>query len=66
MKHKMFRAIHRPSSEALNCTGSLSFFIRGRPLDVYLVDVVGHTTVPDNVHQLHVQQPSTYDKPQFI
>jgi hypothetical protein len=23
-----------------------------------------HDTVPDNVHQLHVQQPSTYEKPQ--
>ena len=21
-------------------------------------------TVPDNVHQLHVQQPSTYEKPE--
>ena len=28
-----------------------------------LVDVVRHT-VPDNVHQLHVQQPSTYEKPE--
>jgi len=31
------------------------------------VDVVRHTvpdTVPDNVHQLHVQQPSTYEKPE--
>ena len=27
------------------------------------MDVVRHT-VPDNVHQLHVQQPSTYDKPE--
>jgi len=27
------------------------------------VDVVGHS-VPDNVHQLHVQQPSTYEKPE--
>jgi len=27
------------------------------------VDVVRHI-VPDNVHQLHVQQPSTYDKPE--
>ena len=23
-------------------------------------------TVPDNVHQLHVQQPSTYEKPLFF
>jgi len=28
-----------------------------------MVDVVRHT-VPDNVHQLHVQQPSTYAKPE--
>jgi hypothetical protein len=33
-------------------------FIRGR-----LLDIVGHL-VPDNVHQLHVQQPSTYEKPE--
>ena len=34
--------------------------------------VVGHVvggrcqahTVPDNIHQLHVQQPSTYEKPE--
>jgi len=26
-----------------------------------LVDVVRHS-VPDNVHQLHVHQPSTYEK----
>jgi hypothetical protein len=29
-----------------------------------LLDVVRHSTVPDNVHQLHVQQPSTYEKPE--
>jgi hypothetical protein len=28
-----------------------------------LVDVVRHT-VPDNVHQLHVQEASTYEKPE--
>jgi len=38
---------------SLKHTGSLWFFIRGRLLDV-----------PDNVHQLHVQQPSTYEKPE--
>jgi hypothetical protein len=27
------------------------------------VDVVSHT-MPDNVHQLHVQQPSTHEKPE--
>jgi hypothetical protein len=29
-----------------------------------LVDVVRHSSVPDNVHQLLVQQPSTYSKPE--
>ena len=32
-------------------------------LYVWLVDVFRHT-VPDNVHQLHVQKPSTYEKPE--
>jgi hypothetical protein len=27
---------------------------------------VGLTTVPDNVHQLHFQQPSTYAKPEAV
>jgi len=95
MKLNMFRATHRPSSGAWNCTGSLWFFIRGR-LFVHVVGgrcwaqcaqqrppttctnnlpriktrgcqcsfrllmkggvspVVGHT-VPNNIHQLHVQ-----------
>ena len=34
-----------------------------RSLKLQLVDVVRHS-VPDNVHQLHVQQPSTYAKPE--
>jgi hypothetical protein len=55
MKLNMFRKTHRPSSGALNCIGSLWFFIRGRLLD---------STVPDNVHHLHVQQPSMYVKPE--
>ena len=38
-------------------------FIRGRFLDVWSVDVVRHI-VPDNVHRPHVQQPSTYEKPE--
>ena len=59
----MFRATHRPSSGALNCTGSLWFFIRERLLDVQMVKIVRHT-VPDNVHHLHVQQPVTYEKPE--
>jgi len=29
-----------------------------------LVDFVRHT-VPDSVQQLHVQQPSTYEKPEI-
>ena len=62
MKLNMFRATHRLSSGAENWTGSLWFFIRGGLLDVEVVDVVRHSTVPDNVHQLHVQQPSTYKK----
>jgi hypothetical protein len=52
IKLNMFRATHRPSSGAKNCTGSLWFFIRGRLLDV----------LPDNVQQLHVQQLPTYEK----
>jgi len=43
MKLNMFRATHRPSSGAWNCTGSLWFFIRGRLLDV---DVVRHSMWP--------------------
>jgi hypothetical protein len=46
IKLNMFRATHRPSSGAENCTGSLWFFIRGMLLDVWLVGVVRHT-VPD-------------------
>jgi hypothetical protein len=30
----------------------------------HISDVVRHSTVPDNVRQLHVQQPSTYEKPE--
>jgi len=52
MKLNMFRATHRPSSGAKNCTGSLWFFIHVRH------------SVSDNIHQLHVQQPSTYEKPE--
>jgi hypothetical protein len=63
MKLNMFRATHRPSSGAWNFTGSLWFFIRRRLLNV-LVDVVRYNTVPDNVHQLHIQQPFTYAKPE--
>jgi hypothetical protein len=27
-------------------------------------DIPPNITVPDNIHQLHVQQPSTYKKPE--
>ena len=45
-----------------NCTGSLWFFICGR----LSVRVVGGRcqAVHDNVQQLHVQQPPTYEKPE--
>jgi len=43
----------------------LAFYTWKVCLDVLLVDVVRHT-VPDNVHQLHVQQPSTYEKPEAV
>jgi hypothetical protein len=32
-------------------------------LDVYLVDVV-RNSVPDNIHYLHIQQLSKYEKPE--
>jgi len=44
---------------SLNCNGILWFFLRKRLLDLQLVDVVSYG-VPDNVHKIHVQQPSTY------
>jgi len=52
MKLNMFRATHRPSSGAKNCIGGLWFFIHVRH------------SVPDNAHQPHVQQYSTYEKPE--
>jgi hypothetical protein len=73
MKLNMFRATQRPSSGAKNCTGNLWFFIREGLLDMQLVDVVRHSvqlvgivrhSVPNNVHQLHAQQPLTYKKPE--
>ena len=57
MKLNIFRATHHPSSGGENCTSSLWFCICGRLLDVCLLDVV-------NVLQAHVQQPSTYAKPE--
>jgi len=57
MKLNMFRATHRPKSGAQNCTSSLWFCIRGGLLAMYLLDA-------DSVQQPHVQQPSTYAKPE--
>jgi hypothetical protein len=39
-----------------------SLKLHWQPLVFYKSKVVGR--VPDNVHQLHVQQPSTYEKPE--
>jgi len=47
--------------EAQHVSGDTPPIIRS--LKLQLVDVVRHT-VPDNVHQLHVQQPFTYAKPE--
>ena len=52
MKLHMFRATHRPSSGAQNCTTSLWFCIRERLL---------HVEVASN--NLNIQQPFTYAKP---
>ena len=35
-----------------------------QPLVFHTWKVVGRVVVPDNVHQLHVQQPSKYEKPE--
>ena len=43
MKPNMFRATHRPSSGAQNCTSSLWFWIREKLLDF---EVVGHWQRP--------------------
>jgi hypothetical protein len=55
MKFNMFRATHRSSSGAQNYTVSLWVFVYGRLLDVYLVDVVRHSPLLDNVHQQHIK-----------
>jgi hypothetical protein len=48
-----------------------SLKLHWRPLVFHTWKVVGHVvggrqaqSVPGNVHQLHVQQPSTYEKPE--
>jgi hypothetical protein len=53
MKHNMFRATHRPSSEPKTALAASGFSY-----------VEGCWTLLDNVYQLHVQQPSTYEKPE--
>jgi len=63
--------------EAQNVSDDTSPIIRSlklhwQPLVFHTWKVVGRGvggrcqahTVPDNVHQLHVQQPSTYEKPE--
>jgi len=64
--------------EAQQCLGDMPPIIRSlklhwQPLVFCTWKVVGRVasgrcraqnTVPDNVHQLHVQQPSTYAKPE--
>ena len=55
MKLNMFRATHGPSSGAWTCTGSLWFFIRGRLFGRVVGGRCQAHTVPDNVHQLHIQ-----------
>jgi hypothetical protein len=54
MKLKMFRATHHPSSGAKTTLTTSGFSY---------VEGCWHT-VPENIHQLHVQQPSTYEKPE--
>jgi len=61
----VFRATHRPSSGAQNCTSSLWFCIRERLLDVvfagrWLLDAVQQPVSSNH----HVQQPFTYVKPE--
>jgi hypothetical protein len=56
MKLSMFRATHRPSSGTLK--------LHWQPLVFHTWKVVVTHSVPDNVHQLHVQQPSMCEKPE--
>jgi hypothetical protein len=63
MKLNMFRRHTDHHQEPKTALAASGFFIRGRLLNVQLVEVVRHS-VPDNFHQLQVQQPSTYKKPE--
>ena len=64
MKLNMFWGGHTAHhQEPKNALAASGFAYMEGCLYVYLVDVVRHS-VPDNVHQLHVQHPSTYEKPE--
>jgi len=56
MKLNMFRATHRPSLRAQNCTSSLWFCIRERLLDV---EVAGSWQRPANSKQFQNAKPDT-------
>jgi len=49
--------------EAQHVSGDTPLIIRSLKLHWTLSGTVFHTR-PDNVHQLHIQQPSTYEKPE--
>jgi len=62
MKLNMFRATHRPSSGAKNCTSSLWFCIRERLLDVWLLDAVRQGILYSTCfgrHTAHHQEPKS-------
>jgi hypothetical protein len=63
--------------EAQHVSGDTALIIRSlklhwQPLVFHMWKIVGRIVggrcqaVPDNVHQLHVQQPSTYEKPEAV
>jgi len=58
--------VQHVSSDTPSITRSLKLY--WQPLVFHTWKVVGHVVggqyVPDNLHQLHVQQPSTYEKPE--
>jgi hypothetical protein len=52
--------IHKENSTRCNNVSKFLFFHIYMKLNMF---VVGHN-VPDDIHQLHIQQPSTYEKPE--
>jgi len=52
-----------PKENPTRCNNVSKFLFFHIYMDVQLVDVVRHS-VPDNVHQLHIQQPLMYEKPE--